>query len=434
MSTNNVWERIILPDYSLQAAPGHELIDLRTLGIMPVMMGGAPGFNAEADIPATTSDGVNINQIWQDYQRILQLYRDWRDPLISLLTFNITASWEQIGASGSQSSFEEASEYGEPVGIRVQAVPYIRGYEHKWYDLAARYTWRFLLKATQAQLDAIQNVALEADSRLLFDRVMRTVFNSTNKINAEGQVVHKFWNGVDVGGETPLTYKLTTFTATHNHYLASNTVGSVLVPNGVRTSEGAAKNTEGVENMYEHLRHHGYSLDNGYRIILMLNSQESARVRTWRANVQPTGIATTESKVATYDFIPAVGQPGLLIGPDVTAPSLGIRQVSANAVPGLNTIGSYGNILIVEDDMVPAGYPFMFATGGTDNLNNPVAIRSDPRLQGMQLVKGRTPDYPLIDSFYTHGLGAGIRNKGAGVVLKLDTDTTYEPPAAYATP
>lgn len=426
MSTKSVGERIVLPDYSMSPAPGHELIDLRTLGIMPAVMGGAAGFNAEADIPATTADGIQINQLWADYQQVLQLYRDWRDPLVSLLTFNTTQAFEQIGASGSQSSFEEASEYGEPVGIRVQAVPYIRGYEHKWYDLAARYTWRFLLKATQAQLDAIQNVALEADSRLMFDRVFRTVFNSTNKVNAEGQTVHKFWNGVDTG-EAPPTYKNTTFTNTHNHYLASNI--ALVIPKGT-----AAGPTTGVEDMYEQLRHHGYSLDNGYRVILLANSLQTSVIRTWRAGVTPAGAPAP----ATYDFIPAVGQPGLLIGPDVTAPSLGIRQVSANAVPGLNTIGSYGNILIVEDDLVPAtsataGYLFMFATGGTDSLSNPIAIRSDPRLQGMQLVKGRTPDYPLIDSFYTHGLGAGVRNKGSGVVMQIVASTTYTAPTAYTT-
>lgn len=424
MGTKSVWERIVLPDYSMTPAPGHELIDLRSLGIMPVVMGGASGFNAEADIPATTADGVDLNQLWADYQRLLQMYRDWRDPLVSLLTFNTTQAFEQIGASGSQSSFEEASEYGEPVGIRVSATPYIRGYEHKWYDLAARYTWRFLLKATQAQLDAIQNVALEADSRLLFDRVFRTVFNPTNKVNAEGQTVHKFWNGVSVGGETPPTYKNTTFTATHNHYLASNI--ALVIPKGTATPTP----TTGVEDMYEQLRHHGYSLENGYRVILLANSLQTSVIRTWRAGVTPAGAPAP----ATYDFIPAVGQPGLLVGPDVTAPSLGIRQVSANAVPGLNTIGSYGNILIVEDDMAPAGYLFMFATGGTDSISNPIAIRSDPRFVGMQLVKGRTPDYPLIDSFYTHGLGAGVRNKGSGVVMQIVASTSYTAPTAYSTP
>lgn len=414
-------ELVALLDYAITPKPGHELIDMEALRILPIALGGAQGFNSEGDLPSTTVDGVDINQIWADYQRSLQLLRDARDPFISLLTFNTTRSYDQIGATGNGSSFEEASEFGEPVGIRVAGAPILRGYPFKWYDLAARYTWRFLLKADQAQLDAINNAAMEADNRLVFDRVMRTIFNNTNGMNAEGQVVHKFWNGVSVNGETPPTYKSNTFLATHSHYLASNDAD--LVPLG-----DVAGPTLGVEDMYEHLRHHGYSLDNGYRVVLMANSAQTARMRTWRAGVVPTGATVA----ATYDFIPATGQPGLLLG--ATAQPVGVQQVSPNVIPGLNVIGSYGNILIAEDDLVPAGYLFMFATGGQDSLSNPIAIREDPRLRGVQLVKGRTPDYPLIDSFYTHGLGAGIKNKGAGVVMRVVASTTYTPPAAYATP
>lgn len=417
-------ELVALLDYATKPREGHELIDFGALGILPIALGGASGFNAEADIPATTQDGVDFNQIWSDYQRTLQMLRDQRDPLVSLMTFSTTRAFDQIGATGSGASFEEASEYGEPVGIRVTAAPVLRGYGFKWYDLAARYTWRFLLKADQAQLDAINNAAMEADSRLLFDRVMRTVFNSTNQINPEGQTIHKFWNGVSVGGETPPDYKQNTFLATHNHYLASNI--AELVPKDDTTVGGVQI---GLEDMYEHLRHHGYSLDNGYRVVALMNSAQTAVLRTWRAN---TDVSVSGTSVATYDFIPAVGQPGLLLG--ATAQPVGVTQVSSNAIPGLNTIGSYGNILIVEDDLVPAGYVVMFATGGTDNLNNPIAIRSDPRLQGVQLVKGRTPDYPLIDSFYTHGLGAGVRNKGAGVVMQIVASTTYTAPTAYLIP
>lgn len=417
-------ELVALLDYATTAAPGTELIDMEALRILPIALGGAQGYNSEGDLPSTTVDGVDINQIWTDYQRALQLLRDARDPFVSLLTFGTTRAFDQIGATGSGSSFEEASEFGEPVGLRVPTAPILRGYPFKWYDLAARFTWRFLLKADQAQLDAINNAAMEADNRLVFDRVMRTVFNNTNGMNAEGQVVHKFWNGVAVNGETPPDYKSNTFTSTHNHYLASNI--AELVPKDDSTVAGTQI---GLEDMYEHLRHHGYSLDNGYRVVAMMNSAQTAAVRTWRAGVDASVSGTS---IPTYDFIPATGQPGLLLG--ATAQPVGVSQVSPNSVPGLNTIGSYGNILIVEDDLIPAGYVFMYATGGTDSLSNPIALRSDPRLQGVQLIKGRTPDYPLIDSFYTHGLGAGVKNKGAGVVLQVVASTSYTPPSAYSTP
>lgn len=417
-------ELVALLDYVTSPVEGHELIDFEALGILPIALGGAQGFNSEGDLPSTTVDGIDINQIWADYQRTLQILRDQRQPLISFLTYTTTLAFEQMGSTGTTSSFEEASEFGEPVGIRVSGAPILRGYPHKWYDLAARYTWRFLLKASQAHLDSINNAAIEASSRLLFDRVMRTVFNPTNGMNAEGQVVHKFWNGVSVGGETPPDYKTNTFTATHNHYLASNT--ATFLPKDAST----AGTQLGLEDMYEHLRHHGYSLDRGFRIVVLMNSVQTAVIRTWRAGVDadPGG----DTSFPTYDFIPATNQPGLLLG--ATAQPVGVTQVSPNAIPGLNIIGSYGNMLIAEEDMVPAGYIAMFATGGPDSLNNPIAIREDPRVRGMQLIKGRTPDYPLIDSFYTYGLGAGVKNKGAGVVMQIVASTTYTAPTAYSTP
>lgn len=421
----NKWQNntLVLPAwaYSPYAKKGMELVDTRRLGMMLTMAGGAAGFNSEGDLPSTTVDGVDVNQVWSDYQATLEIFNAQRTALVQLLSYNTTLSFEQIGATGTTSNFEEASEFGEPVGIRVAGAPILRAYDFKWYDLAARYTWRFLLKASTQQLDQIHNTALEADNRLLFDRVFRTIFNPTNKVNSEGQVVHKFWNGVSVNGETPRQYKSNTFVATHNHYLASNIAGVVAKGNPTTPNLG-------VEDMYEHLRHHGYTTQAGYKIVLMANSAQTAAMRTFRANVVPS----TGGLAATYDFIPATDQPGFVLG--INAQPLGVSQPSPNAVPGVQTIGTYGNIYLVEDDIMPPGYMFMFATRGGDNLANPIAIRSDPRLQGLRLIKGRTPDYPLIDSFYTHGLGSGIKNKSAGVLMQVVASTSYTPPTEYATP
>src|SRR5688500_2624357 len=141
-------EMIALLDYATTPKPGHELIDFEALGILPIALGGAQGFNSEGYPPSTTLDGVDINQSWSDYQRTLQLLRDQRQPLISFLTFTTTNSYDQFGATGTGSTFEEASEFGEPVGIRVSGAPILCGYDLKCYDVAARYMWRFLLMAT----------------------------------------------------------------------------------------------------------------------------------------------------------------------------------------------------------------------------------------------------------------------------------------------
>jgi hypothetical protein len=99
----------------------------------------------------------------------------------------------------------------------------------------------------------------------------------------------------------------------------------------------------------------------------------------------------------------------------------------------MEVVGGYGEAVIVKNEFIPAGYLVEFVTGGSENIQNPIAIREHPQqtLRGLNLVKGRTPDYPLIDSFYNIGMGTGIRYRGAGAVLQI-TAGAYAVPAAYA--
>lgn len=103
-------------------------------------------------------------------------------------------------------------------------------------------------------------------------------------------------------------------------------------------------------------------------------------------------------------------------------------------VNGLPVAGAYGPWIIVENDYMPAGYVLGLSSGGNLAAGNPVGIREhqNAALRGLRLVKGRTPDYPLIDSFYNRGFGTGIRHRGAGVVMQITASGTYTIPAAYA--
>lgn len=408
--------KLVLPAYGYSMIPkrGMELINLRQLGMMAIAAGGAVGINTEGDIPNQTTDGVSYAQVWADYQATVTLQNSQRDPLVQFLTFPTTRSWDQVLSSGNGTDFEEATEFGEPVGIRVTGQPAIRGYDHKWYDLAARYTWRFLLKADVSQLDAIHTAALEADNRLMFDKVMRTLFNATNKINQEGQTVFKFYNN---DGEVPPAYKTNTFASTHTHYVGTGAATTNL-------------DSQDIEAGYADLAAHGYGVDTGNRVILLAHSAQTAVIRQWRAGVaiNTNGVGAV---TPVYDFIPAANQAGRLILP--LTQQLVNGQASGTEVPGFNVIGSYGNVLIVEEDMIPAGYSVMFSTGGPNVTGNPIALRSDPRLTGLQLVKGRTPDYPLIDSFYTRGIGTGVKNRGQAFIMQVGVAAAaYTPPAAYA--
>jgi hypothetical protein len=368
----------------------------------------AQGYNAHADILTATVDGRDINELWADYQQVLTEWNARRQTIVNFLTFSVQQDVEIVPDVSSAGDFQIASEYGEPTGIRPSVGYSAFGYDFNWYDLAARFTWQFLADAPQARVDAVQNQALEADSRLVFNKILKQIFNNANRsasIRGNAYNVYAFYNA---DGNAPPDYKSNTFTGTHTHYLRSN---------------AATIDPGDLEDQITALGEHGYDQPNGYTLVTMVNKTEADVIRLFRMGTNG----------ATYDFIPAQNTPAFYLPQNVNVFPQNVRQV-ADTYKGLKVIGNYGPLLIVEEDYIPTKYVFSFATGGPDSVQNPVGFREHPNtsLRGMRLVKGRTADYPLIDSFYVRGFGTGIRARGAGVVTQIAVGTTYAPPALYA--
>lgn len=370
---------------------------------MDALRGHEEGYNERGDVITATTDGAPLNGMWDEFQRTIRMWNKQRDALTNLLTFNVTSLIESVRYPVEQ-DFEEASEFGEPKGIRLGPA-FRMGYDFKWWDLAIRYTWMFLAEATGEQLQALNNTALEADNRLMFTRVMKQIFNNATKvaeIDGESVNVYPFYNG---DAMVPPKWKNTTFGSAHQHYLTS---GAVTV------------DSQDIMDMATQLTHHGYTNVTGYKLVLLVNIAQGVKIRTFKT-----------SSGDLYDFIPAAGVGG---GVYLPANSGIVGQVPVANIPGLNTIGTYGPFTIVEEDYIPAGYMLAFATGGELALGNPVGIRQheNKALRGLRLVKGRDNDYPLIDSFYLHGMGTGVRHRGAGVVMQVTAAGAYTAPAAFA--
>lgn len=360
------------------------------------------GYNERGDVITETTDGFPLNRMWDEFQRTIRMWNAQRDALTNILTFNVTTLVEGVRYPVEQ-DFEEASEFGEPKGIRL-GPSFRMGYDFKWWDLAIRYTWMFLAEATAQQLQALNNTALEADNRLMFTRVMRQIFNNVTKvadIDGESVNVYPFYNG---DSQVPPKWKTTVHTSGHQHYLTS---GAATVDSG------------DIDTIQDHLTHHGYSQQRGYRLVLMVNPQEGDVIRGF-----------SRDGGDKYDFIPSANVGGGIIMPAGTV----IGAPALTTLPGLMSIGTYGSFTVVEEDYIPAGYVLGFATAGEQNLGNPVGIRQheNASLQGLRLVKGRDNDYPLIDSYYLHGMGTGVRHRGAGVVMEITVDASYDIPAEYA--
>lgn len=366
------------------------------------IIGEERGFNERADV-VVAADGTDLNDFWAEVQETIRLRNADRTRLIDALTYRVTGPIEQVTVP-SEADFEEASEYGQPVGIRAGATRLFRGFDFKFYDLAVRYTWMFLAEADQNQLRQLNNTALEADTKLVFQKVMTRLFDPLNRNGItdknEPITVFGFYNA---DGEVPPKYKQNTFSGTHNHYLVSG--GATVTPANLTT-------------LATSLEEHGYTLQNGYRLVLWVNKQEGAVIRTFKT-----------SAGAAYDFVP---NPELY-GGAIWVPNNG-QYVGGPQGRVQGEIGTWGPFHIVEEDYIPAGYMAAIATGGQENISNPIGIRehTNPAYRGLKIIPGQRSDYPLVDSFYRRGIGTGIRHRGAGAIMQVKASGSYQVPSQYA--
>ncbi|WP_418062427.1 hypothetical protein [Pimelobacter simplex] len=361
----------------------------------------ARGYNSMADVVKTTTDGQDLNEVWAEFQQTIAIRNQRRSALADLFTFRTTLATELVPQALTGDDFDEASEYGVPTGIRPTADMAKVGYPHKWYDKATKFTWQFLSRASSAQVASVHSAALEADNKLIFDKVMRRVFNPTTWQNEDGTSVYGFWNGVD--GQPPANQWGETFAANYTHY---------------RTSGAANLASADVDELVSAVESQGYGLrENGDRIIVLVNPQEADVIASF-----------TRAGGAKYDAIPSTDAPAF-----ITA-----ETIEGDRPPGdfngLAVKVAYGDAWVVEDRGIPAGYMVALATGGPNSDRNPLGFREEavPSLQGLIQVGGGSSEYPLINSYYLRGFGVGTRRRGAGAVMQITANAVYATPAKYA--
>lgn len=366
------------------------------------------GYNTEGDIRFVTTDGVDANSLWAEFQATMQIYNEKRNKLVSLFTYPVNNPIETVPQVG-EIFFDEASEFGVPTSGRIELGYYQLGYDFRDYDKASRYTWKFIRDADARQVAALHEAYLTADNRLVFRKVMEAIFDNRNRtadIRNQNYTVYSLYNA---DGTVPPDYLGNTFDGTHNHYLVT---GATLV------------DSNDIEGMYDHIAEHGFSIENGTTFVLMANKAQIKEIRKFRM-----GVANNNGAVASYDFIPAPTEPALIV-PNAEG-LLGSRPPST--WNGLRVTGSYGDILIVEETYIPAGYMMMFGTGGAGNLQNLVGLREhvNPAYRGLRLMPGNQANYPLVESIYARGFGTGIRQRAGAVIAQLKASGTYDIPAQY---
>lgn len=363
---------------------------LNRLASMAVVGAEARGFHQRADqievVPGTnmTVDGQSLAEIWSDMQARVTAYNRNVNSMLALLTFPTIRESERV-AVYSTARFEQATEFGQPSKVRMAYRR--RSFPLDHFDLGIGYTQEYIDDAAGNEITAILGIVRAAYETQRLNVVLNAILDVSPATDRDGITPLALFNN---DGEVPEEYKRTTHAGTHTHYLTS-TVNNVVSAANLATME-------------EHLLHHGYG-DFGETLVLFVPRANMATVRALTGYIHSSETA-----------IPIVRE-GMVLGRTGTAP------------PGLTADGYFGRFVVVESLDLPTNYLVGWATGGQFASQNVVGLRQhrNPSARGLRLVAGPRQNYPLIDSFYDHYVGAGIRHRGAAVAMQL-TAGSYTTP------
>ncbi|RZK75290.1 MAG: hypothetical protein EOP28_00380 [Rhodococcus sp. (in: high G+C Gram-positive bacteria)] len=349
------------------------------------------GISSIGDIH-TTKDNVDWATLWGEFNETIKILNERRTAVMRLFTSSIASAetnLEQSAEGGND--FEAASEYGVPKSIRVSPSVLEMGFPFRWYDMRKGFTWQYLSEVEAGQVEAIHAAVLEADNRLSFRHVMQALLTkttiATRLVNEHNVPVYPLYDGET--DSTPPDFNGETFEAGHDHYIVTN--GAFTAPD--------------LDALLRLVTEHGYGLDYGSQMIILVHSDDAEKISRFRA---------TGTDAGAYDFIPATNAPAFLSEQQI------IGDRAPGSYEGLKVTGSYGGAFIVVSNWAPKGYVVALASGAQ---NAPLALREHTRadLRGLKIIPG-AKTYPLEDSYYVHGLGVGVRLRGAAAVLQITAE------------
>lgn len=366
----------------------------------------AGGYHTAGDVLVDrTSDGVPLDKLWDTLRDLLGAWRERQNAFTSLLSFDTTEVAEAVPQSLGGFQFEEATEFGEPKAHQL-GDSLVLGYGFKDYDLATRYTWKFLRDATARQVEADMTAALEADQRLRSATILNRLLSPTERTTPEGRREFGLWNGAD--SIAPIAYLGREFTTAHSHYLVS---GNATLDSG------------DVEDSISLITEHGYGTVQGSRILVFASQTLCDQMAGWRKGEE----SRSDGPVAKFDFVPSADAPAYLSSEFI------VGQTPPSEYNNLRVMGSYGHALIVPHILVPDGYLLTAATSGPGSASNVIGVRHhvNTAYQGLRAIPGKGV-YPLQDAFYQRSFGVGVRHRGAAVVTQIKSGGNYVAPTISA--
>ncbi|OZF04999.1 hypothetical protein CH302_01860 [Rhodococcus sp. 15-2388-1-1a] len=342
-----------------------------------------------------TSDGTDLNLVWAEFITTLSIYNEERSSLAALLSYQTTRQIDAVPQSVAGAQFEVASEFGVPQGHAIPNDVIKLGYDYEDYDIATRYTWKYLRDADARQVAAVHNSVLEGANRATTTAVLKRLFDPERHQSTEGNTVYGLYNA---DGMYIPPYLGDEFDpATDTHYL---TTGSAIL------------DPSDVETLMDKVTRKGFSNDTGRQLVILANPLEAKRIAQFRA-----GEPGADGVEAHFDFIPSDSAP----------PRLLAEQIVGDVVPAkwnnLPVLGSYGESYVIQSAFVPKGYVAVVASAGPNAEGNPIGFRvhANPAYQGLRLIAGSDSRYPVVGSIYAIGYGTGVRYRGGAAVTQVTT-------------
>lgn len=268
--------------------------DFQSLLHLPPYGAEGGGYLTEGDaLPRVTQtvDGTDLNSIWLEMQTALAEWNAHRSAIVDLLSYWHTSTAEAVSQGVNEQSFEEASEFGEPEGLRPPTEHVLLGFTFRDFDRAARFTWKAIRDMDARQVRAVHDGAMNSDNRLVTGTILQRLFSPEPEENGQGNTCYGLWSA---DGMIPPPFLGRTFDGSHTHYRVT---GSVDIDSGDLL--------EAVKN----IREHGYGrVDSNQQLIALVNERESEVIQSFRANVE-----NNNTQVSKYDFLPATNQPSFIL-------------------------------------------------------------------------------------------------------------------------
>lgn len=335
----------------------------------------------------TTIDGQPLSDIWTELQMALEVFNAHASAYVAALSFRVTRPQNKIAVPHTP-GFQEATEFGRPSKIKTHFVT--RAFPLDHHDLGTGYTQEFIDDMTADQIMAVSALARRSWTELQQEVVLNALLRNTNYTDQDGLFVRSLYNG---DGEIPPRVKRWEFDGTHTHYLADSTPAF-----------------EDLEEMSEHLIHHGFREFGGQDV-------------TFALHVRREDLATIRD---LDEFVPAdsASQPVIIDGNRIG------RTRAAMTPSGLNVEGYIGDWTLVQDNNLPEGYWVgIVENPPISREQNVVGLREheNPSARGLRLIEGNRAHYPIYESVYDGYLGAGVGQRGAAVVLYTESNSYAAP-------